>query len=199
MTEPKWGLVTTFLGPSADILRFAAYHLEKGAHRLFIYLDDPDSESYGPLKAHPKIRVQACDDAHWKKLGGKRPVKHQVRQSRNATQAYNRRQEVDWLAHIDVDEFLVTDAPVAWHLSKLPDTAICARMRPMEQLAGEGTAFKAFLPSGPAREALVARLYPTYGAYLKAGFIAMSRGKFLYAVASKTCICAFITRFRGMK
>lgn len=177
MDDVKWGLVTTFLGPSSDILKFAAYHLDKGAHRLFIFLDDPDSDAYAPLKAHSKIRVFACDTAHWKKLGGKRPVKHQVRQSRNATYAYRRKQDIAWLGHIDVDEFLVTDAPVGRHLGKLADDAICARMRPMEQLAGDGTAFKAFLPSGPARKALVAQLYPTYGSYLRAGFLSHVAGK----------------------
>lgn len=177
MTDVKWGVVTTFLGPTADVLKFAAFHLDAGAHRLYIYLDDPDSDAYSTLKNHPKIRVAACNAAHWKKLTGKRPVKHQVRQSLNATHAYGRKQDVDWLTHIDVDEFLITDTPVDRVLGKLPDTTVCARMRPMEQLAGDGTAFKAFLPPGPTRDTLVSKLYPTFGPYLKGGFLSHVAGK----------------------
>jgi hypothetical protein len=29
-----------------NVLRFAAYHLEAGAHSLFIYLDGPESNAY---------------------------------------------------------------------------------------------------------------------------------------------------------
>jgi hypothetical protein len=172
-----WGLSSTILAPARDILRFAAYHIEAGAHRLYIYLDDPDSDAFAPLKAHPKIRVTRCDDQHWQKLGGKRPVKHQVRQSRNATHAHARRAEVDWLIHMDADEFLVSDQPVADVLAALPATVQTARVRPMEQLAGDGHHFKAFIPNGPDREKIVNRLYPNYGPHIKGGFLSHVAGK----------------------
>tara|TARA_R110002033_G_scaffold53726_9_gene101868 strand:- start:1473 stop:2408 length:936 start_codon:yes stop_codon:yes gene_type:complete len=172
-----WGLSSTILAPARDILRFAAYHIEAGAHRLYIYLDDPDSDAFAPLKAHPKIRVTRCDMQHWQKLGGKRPEKHQVRQSRNATHAYARRTEVDWLIHMDADEFLVSDTPVADALAALPVTVQTARVRPMEQLAGEGHHFKAFVPNGPDRAQIVNRLYPNYGPHIKGGFLSHVAGK----------------------
>jgi Glycosyl transferase family 2 len=172
-----WGLSATILAPSTDILRFAAYHLEAGAQRLYLYLDDPESDAYAALKAHPKIRVTRCDDAHWAQLGGGRPKKHQVRQTANATHAYHRNPEVDWLIHMDVDEFLVSDQSVALILGALPARQVIARIRPMEMLAGDGTAFKAFIPNGPDREAITADLYPTYGAYLKGGFLSHLAGK----------------------
>ncbi|WP_339767425.1 glycosyltransferase family 2 protein [uncultured Pseudosulfitobacter sp.] len=172
-----WGLSSTILAPARDILRFAAYHIEAGAHRLYIYLDDPDSDAFAPLKAHPKVRVTRCDAQHWQKLGGKRPVKHQVRQSRNATHAHARRAEVDWLIHMDADEFLVSDQPVADVLAALPATVQTARVRPMEQLAGDGHHFKAFIPNGPDREKIVNRLYPNYGPHIKGGFLSHVAGK----------------------
>lgn len=172
-----WGLSSTILAPARDILRFAAYHIEAGAHRLYIYLDDPDSDAFAPLKAHPKIRVARCDEKHWQKLGGKRPDKHQVRQSRNATHAHARRAEVDWLIHMDADEFLVSDLPVADVLATLPATVQTARVRPMEQLAGDGHHFKAFIPNGPDREKIVNRLYPNYGPHIKGGFLSHVAGK----------------------
>ncbi|MEM8653761.1 MAG: glycosyltransferase family 2 protein [Pseudomonadota bacterium] len=172
-----WGLCATIKAPAADILRFAAYHIEHGAHRLYIYLDDDNKAAFIPLKNHPKVRVQICDRAYWDKLRGWRPAKHQARQTMNATHAYNRRAEVDWLIHMDADEFLVPRTPLSDALSALPETCALARVRPMEQLGGSGNAFKAFIPSGPARSDVVSQLYPTFGAYLRGGFVSHIAGK----------------------
>ncbi|SDF40015.1 glycosyltransferase family 2 protein [Sulfitobacter delicatus] len=172
-----WGLSATILAPAEDILRFAAYHLEAGAHRLYLYLDAENPEAYAPLKAHPKIRVTTCDAAHWQKLSGKRPVKHQVRQTQNATDAYRRANDVDWLIHMDVDEFLVSKQPVTDILSTLPAKQQIARIRPMEALSGDNTHFKAFIPNGPDRANTVAAIYPTYGPYIKGGFLSHLAGK----------------------
>lgn len=169
-----WGVSATILAPVDEILRFAAYHLEAGAHRLYIYLDDENHAAFDALKSHPKIRPTLCDSAYW---NGKRPKKHQVRQTHNATHAYKRQAEVDWLIHMDVDEFLTSDQPIADVLAGLPQTDKIARIRPMEQLAGDGTAFKAFVPNGPDRTRIVADLYPTYGTYIKGGFLSHLAGK----------------------
>lgn len=174
----RWGLTATILAPARDILRFAAYHLEQGAHRLYLFLDAPNPEAYDILKAHPKVRIQTCDDAHWARLNVQRPRKHQVRQCVNATHAYHRRQEVDWLIHMDVDEFLVPQQPVARLLAQFPADAQSVRVRPIEILAdGDGTAFKAFIPPGTWRADITNALYPTYGPYLKAGFLSHTAGK----------------------
>ncbi len=170
----SWGLSATILAPVDDILRFVAYHLEAGAKRLFIYLDDDNTAAFALLKAHPKVRPTLCNDAYW---NGKRPKKHQVRQTHNATHAYNRCLDVDWLIHMDVDEFLVSQQPVSDILAAQPQDAKIARIRPMEQLSGDGTTFKAFIPNGPDRARIVANLYPTYGAYIKGGFLSHLAGK----------------------
>ena len=174
----RWGLVATILSPTVDVLRFVAFHLDAGAHRLYIYLDDPDAEVHDILKAHSKIRVQKCNDAYWKKLGAKRPAKHQVRQTANATHAYNRKVEVDWLTHIDVDEFIVPDQRIDEILAKVPDTKLCARMRPTELLVGTADIFKAFIPNGPDRTRLVENLYPEFGSFVKGGFLSHVAGKY---------------------
>lgn len=169
-----WGVSATIKAPTREILQFAAYHLEAGAQRLYLYLDDDNAEAYGLLKAHPKIRPTLCDDARWK---GKRPKKHQVRQTRNATHAYRRRVDVDWIIHMDVDEFLVSERPIAEILAALPADQQIARIRPMEQLAGDGSTFKGFVPNGPERAAIVAELYPTFGPHIKGGFLSHLAGK----------------------
>lgn len=172
-----WGLAATILAPAPDILRFAAYHLEQGAHRLYLYLDADTPDAYGPLKAHPKIRVQTCNTAHWKKLAGKRPDKHQARQTVNATHAYQRKTEVDWLIHMDADEFLVPQRPVAEVLGAVPPHVTSARVRPMELLGGSDRMFKAFIPPTGNRRALVDEIYPTFGMHLRGGFLSHLAGK----------------------
>ena len=172
-----WGLVATILAPADDILRFVAFHLEAGAHRLYIYLDAENPIAFDALKAHPKVRVTQCNADWWAKKANRRPHKHQARQVINATHAYHRKAEVDWLIHIDVDEFLVSDQPVAVTLSSLPTDVLCARVRPMEALAGDITAFKGFIPGGPARDKIVKDIYPTFGPSLKGGFLSHLAGK----------------------
>ncbi|MHA6264015.1 glycosyltransferase family 2 protein [Arenibacterium sp. CAU 1754] len=173
---PKWGIVSTIKASARDILNFAAHHIDLGAHRLYLYLDAPCPEAFDTLKAHPKVRVLTCDDAHWKKLTGKKPAKHQVRQTQNATHAYNRRTEVTWLAHIDADEFLWPDGTVSGHLARLPADTLSARVYPIEALAGGGTRFKGYIPPKD-RIDLVERIYPQFGRFVKGGFLSHVAGK----------------------
>ena len=171
-----WGIVATIKAPVSDTLGFVAYHLSQGAHHIYIYLDDANEEAFSRLKAHPQVTAHVTDDAWWAKRG-RRPIKHQVRQSRNATHCYRRLARVDWLIHMDVDEFLVSATPLAAVLGALPDNALCARVRPMEQLAGDPALFKAFMPGGGTRLSMVDELYPTFGPYLKSGFLSHVAGK----------------------
>ncbi|WP_425046181.1 glycosyltransferase family 2 protein [Primorskyibacter sp. S87] len=173
----KWGLVATVKAPVQDILTFAAHHIELGAHRIYIYLDEDHAEARAALTAHPKVRVTLCDEAYWQKRRGQRPRKHQSRQAANATHAYRRKAEIDWLIHLDVDEFLWPDASVAGQLASLPDHARVARVRPVEALAGDDPAFKAFIPPGPERDRIVSRLYPRFGHFVKGGFMSHVAGK----------------------
>ena len=181
----RWGIVSTIKASEREILDFAAYHLELGAHRLYLYLDAPEREVFDRLRNHPKIKVVACDDTWWAKRNG-RPEKHQSRQFINARHAYNRRVELDWLAHIDVDEFLWPARPIADQLAGLPDTCLCARVRPIEALApapGDPENphyFKAFhLPASDRRRA-AERCFPTFGRYLSGGFLSHVAGKLFY-------------------
>ncbi|MCA0921032.1 glycosyltransferase family 2 protein [Pseudooceanicola nanhaiensis] len=179
--EVTWGLVSTIKAPAHKVLDFAAWHLEMGAHRLFLYLDDPEDPVFEVLKAHPRIRPTLCDRRHWKRLG-RRPEKHQPRQTMNATQAYAKA-DVDWLAHIDVDEFLIAPRPMAEVLSALPDTCHAARVRPVEALAPGAdtppgtTRFKACALDRGTRLAQSAEVYPEFGQWLNGGFLSHVAGK----------------------
>jgi hypothetical protein len=182
--EPKWGIVATVKAPVSAILGFAAHHLDLGAHRVFIYLDDDNRAAFDLLKAHPKIRPLLTDDAYWRSLGMKRRAKHQSRQFENARHAYGRAGDLDWLAHIDVDEFLLPAAPLAAQLAALPGECLCARVRPVEALSpvapGQPLYAKARTQDRALRNQQTERLYPDYGAHLNGGFLSHVAGKMIY-------------------
>nr|WP_240989198.1 glycosyltransferase family 2 protein [Salipiger mangrovisoli] len=172
------------------ILDFAAWHLEQGAHRLYIYLDAPDPEAEAVLNAHPKIRV-FCTDAAWWAKRGKRPDKHQARQARNARHANSRKPETDWLAHIDIDEFLLPCRPLAEQLAELPTECLCARVRPVEALAplpgteAEEMLFKAFHLEQQARQRAAEACFPTWGRHLSGGFLSHVAGKLFFRTGTE--------------
>ena len=106
----RWGVAATVKAPVRTIADWAAYHLGLGAHRVIVYLDDANPAALDILGAHPKLRVIPADAANWR--GPRRPVKHQARQSANIRHAYRHKsRDLDWLAHIDVDEFLMPLSP----------------------------------------------------------------------------------------
>lgn len=180
----KWGIVSTIKAPVRALLEFAAHHLDLGAHRIFIYFDDDNRAGFDILKAHPKLRPVLTDDAYWRGLGMKRRVKHQSRQFENARHAYGRAGDVDWLAHIDVDEFLCPSRPLAAQLADLPAACLCARVRPVEALAAVGAEqplyAKACAQDRATRQRQTETLYPDYGAHLNGGFLSHVAGKMLY-------------------
>ncbi len=171
-----WGIVSTIRAPREDILRFAAHHLDIGADRIHIFLDEPVQGDISALRDHPRIRVRTCDAAFWKRRRRERPDKHQVRQSSNANLIYNRT-DLDWVAHIDVDEFLWPMSPIPDLLRDIPDDIPAVRVRPIEALAGGQDLYKAFIPEGQNRQALVEALYPNFGTYVLAGFMSHIQGK----------------------
>jgi len=99
------------------------------------------------------------------------------RQTANATHAYNRKVEVDWLTHIDVDEFIVPDQRID-EILEVPDTKLYARMRSTELMVGTADIFKSFIPNGQNRTQLVENLYPEFGSFVKGGFLSHVAGKY---------------------
>ena len=177
----SWGIVATVKAASEDILNFAAHHIELGADEVNIYLDEPNQAAEA-LDAHPKVKLTLCDAKYWKmrrpKEEHQRPPMHQGRQFANAKWAYMHT-KVDWLIHIDIDEFLWPETPVAQQLAALPDSALCARIRPWEALAdpdGERPEhrppayYKGCAPAQAIRQKQTERIYPGWGIAMNGGF-----------------------------
>ncbi len=174
--KPSWGIVSTIRAPLPDILRFAAYHLDLGVDRLYLFLDEPNRHAVRVLRRHPRIEIRVCTDDYWQRREIARPEKHQVRQSTNATFIYGQT-DLEWLAHIDVDEFLWASAPIPDLLREISPESLAVRVRPVEALAGGEDLYKAFVPAGPDRQDLIETIYPNFGAFLPSGFLSHVQGK----------------------
>lgn len=189
----SWGIAATIKAPARDVLNFVAHHLELGANHIWIYLDAPNLVAQDILAGHDHVTVTLCDDAYWQHTHGQRPHKHQVRQAANIMQAYERAEALDWLLHIDVDEFLWPQRPISELLAQVPATCLIARVRPSEALCSDGIAdadpdliwFKTWISGRNARRQVVPEIYPTYGHYVKGGFMSHVAGKIFVRTGQK--------------
>lgn len=180
----RWGLVSTIKAPLPRIARFAAHHLDLGAARLHIFLDAPDRDAAAFLTRHPRITVTQCDDTYWQAAKRDRMPAHQLRQAFNATTSLRATDPdtLDWLGHVDVDEFIIGRRPVAQVLSEVDPKAALVRLPPAEALApetGDPRHFKLTHETAGVKKALLQEIYPTFGLHLYGGFLSHTDGKVL--------------------
>ncbi|MEM6729578.1 MAG: glycosyltransferase family 2 protein [Pseudomonadota bacterium] len=121
-----WGTVTLADEPRELLLAFAAYHLRRGASAVYIYLDRPDRALAAELSTLPDVYVTQCDEPFWYVHGGRPPIQTR-RQDIVANLAYQAAQ-VDWLAHIDADEFVHGEGPFDLLLNAVPADISCLRL-----------------------------------------------------------------------
>ena len=183
VTDPKalrWGVVSTVKAPLEQIQAFAAWHLEAGAAALVIYLDTPDPDTAAKLNAHQKITAIQCDDTYWQEKPDKARKTHQLRQAFNASRTYRKARDLHWLAHLDVDEFLLSDGNFAQELAEAPADCAFLRLSPAEMLSTAAPTTRYFKRTpGAAGQSddVLATLFPTFGAHLPHGFISYAGGK----------------------
>jgi hypothetical protein len=130
----SWGVISTVKAPEEKVLAFVAHHLSLGAQHIRIFFDLPETPVPEPLARHPRVTVHLCDDAHWQRVGKKRPPQHQNRQTHNARFAYREPATSDWTVHIDVDEFIHTPRPIADILAETPADTIAMKLEPFEAM-----------------------------------------------------------------
>ncbi|APX11744.1 glycosyltransferase family 2 protein [Tateyamaria omphalii] len=174
-TDPaklRWGIVSTVKAPLRKVADFIAYHLALGAHRIHIHLDVPDAALADRL-AHPKVRFTQCDNAYWQGKPNRARSTHQMRQVFNATRMY-RITKLDWLAHLDVDEFILTPKPMTELLAAVDPNCPFVAMQPVEMMncSTDPRHFKRFAP-----EHLLATIYPNFGTHIEGGFISTESPK----------------------
>lgn len=178
-TDPDrltWAIATTTRAPLSEIARFAAYHLDEGAAQIDLYLDAPDPATLDFLSADPRLRVIPCDQAHWDSFGRPRPEDHRQRQCRNATRSYQQSTH-HFLAHIDVDEYLMPPRRLSWVLAHLPTRIAVLQLSPAELLAGGESHFKLTDRDAGHEKYATSAVYPTFGEHLRGGFLGHTLGK----------------------
>jgi hypothetical protein len=87
---------------------------------------------------------------------------------------------LDWLGHIDVDEFLINSGTLVHTLSTVPPATAAVRIPPAEALAVEsGTPchFKLSHAQAQIPKAQLQDIYPTFGLHLYGGFLSHTSGK----------------------
>lgn len=179
----SWSITATVKAPEDQVLAFLAHHLPLGPARIRLCFDDPDDPVAARVAHIPRVEVLRCDTAHWAGFGTPRPDKHQARQAFNAQATYRQGGE-DWLLHLDVDEFLLPDRPVAEVLSDLPAHRPILRVAPWEALHDPTKAddiftarhFRAEL-SGEAKAAQRQAVFGPYAGLLPAGVLSHAIGK----------------------
>ena len=182
-TKPRWGLVCTTNAPLLETARFVAHHLDIGATRIYLFLDKPDPDVTALLHGHPQVELTVCDNAYWKSVGKERPDAHQVRQTFNATRALRASEShLDWLGHIDVDEFILAEKSLSNVLKSVADDTAGVRLFPAEALANANAGetpihFKLRTIGHEVPPEAVHDIYPTFGSYVRGGFLSHLAGK----------------------
>ncbi len=193
---PRWGVVATVKAPLDPLRAFVAHHLWLGAARVWLCFDDPTDPAIPAAKALPRVTVLRCSATYWRETCGMRPERHQNRQSRNAQRVYAET-DLPWLAHLDVDEFLLPERPLAEILAEAPEDKPMLRVAPWEALHDPGlpndifTAreFRAAIRDPAAREIAFGR----YAPLLPEGVMSHAAGKCLF----RTGLSRFEPRLHG--
>lgn len=175
-----WATVSTVKSDSKTLAPWIAHHLRLGASRMHIYLDAPLSGGTADGLSDPRVTFTLCDDAYWRTVGKPRPEKHQQRQSLNATHCY-RNAQCDWLAHIDCDEYIYSPDPFENTLAAATLASEALVLPPAEEIAQTGDVtevlFRRSYFDAGCPKSVIDALYPTFGQYLRSGFISHTVGK----------------------
>ena len=189
-----WGVVSTVKAPLYDIIKFVANHLSMGATYFVIYLDHPDPDVISYFADDLDVRIIPTDDAYWSKFDH-RPKGIEGRQIANINHALDLLRTTDrgigWVAHIDIDEFIVNHSAqlsISQKLRRIPDHLGSVQIQPIENLvtplpsAQDVHFFKALMFPFGRRMRMSAEIFPDYGDRIIGGFLSHKNGKSIFRV-----------------
>lgn len=119
----SWGIVSMISEPDPLVLAWVAHNLRLGADQITIFLDGDHPQLEKTLAGLEKVSLTRVDPDHWP-FDDPRPEKIGPRQVIALNNAYAHA-EVDWLLHIDADEFLDFEDVDSW-LAQLPSEVVSA-------------------------------------------------------------------------
>ncbi|MDZ4136526.1 MAG: glycosyltransferase family 2 protein [Paracoccaceae bacterium] len=198
-TGADWGICTTVKAPKDQVLAFVAHHLGLGAARIWLHFDDPDDGAHDAVAGLKRVTAVRCDAAYWRAVVGRRPDKHQNRQSRNMQRVYGL-DALPWVAHIDVDEFLWTDHDIGALLDAVAPDQPMMRMAPWEALHDPDLPDDIFTAGqfrgalrGPQADAARRAVFGRFAALLPSGVLSHAAGKCFF----RTGLARFEPRLHG--
>ncbi|MEJ6389495.1 glycosyltransferase family 2 protein [Gymnodinialimonas ulvae] len=150
--------------PWPILARFLRWHLDQGAKRIILYLDDPNDPSLRRLRGDPRIDARPCTPALWASLGLDPDSRFTRRQRHVLAQAYADTPE-GWLLVLDADELVwFQGRTVPQALASLPAEARSLRVKSAEQviLPDGGSGFRV-----PIERRAVTRVYGADAALLR--------------------------------
>jgi hypothetical protein len=173
-----WAVVATVKEDIETIKAFVAHYKSIGADEIHLYFDDPDDPALEIAAAVPGVRATACDAAFW---GGKRPAAHQARQKNNAHLTYGQ-VRTDWIIHLDADELLHADEPIAGLLGSVAPEVAVLRAIPAEALVSDeadgANMFRLPLPRTPRGQRIGHAVYGEIYPLLEGGLLSHVAGKY---------------------
>ena len=142
----KIGVAVTVRADISIIDQFVDYYLSKDYDQVIIFLDDPEF-NFIPSKHvfNANVEFIKCDNEYWSKINrlrfdqtakNIRPDSIEQRQFCNYHFA-NSLSYCDWLANIDIDEFIFSEFNLKDILTVLPKNIFSIRMRPFEAVYSE--------------------------------------------------------------
>ncbi|MCR8549780.1 glycosyltransferase family 2 protein [Salipiger sp. P9] len=138
MSDSGWSVVSTCAEPKKLVEAFVAHHLAQGAEEIFLFFDDPSDGLAKVFSGVPRVVCIECDESFWNLSRPKkgRPSGHRQRQTHNAELAARKLCKSDWIAHIDVDEFLLPRAAgsISNMLKAVPSEIDAVRVLPAERM-----------------------------------------------------------------
>ncbi len=128
------GIVSTVRASQTDLTLFVNYYRNSGVDRMILFFD-PDDPTFEHFQKLDKLTCIRCDDAYWKSQGSPDHSTLEQMQDVNAAMALNaaRRDGIDWLIHIDSDEFILTpDKDIGRYLERAGRDAEAVRFPTLE-------------------------------------------------------------------
>jgi len=133
-------ICSTQLTTLKQTIAFISYHQKIGIDHIFIFFDNPNDEIITSVSSIDIVTAIPCNQNYWQQHQG-RPDSIEKRQNINADHGVNlcRKLNVEWLLHIDVDEFFNYDSngTVTEFFEKFPDYIVTVRFPVCEAIPTE--------------------------------------------------------------
>lgn len=179
--EPTWGIVMTVDEPSPLVISNVAWHISTGAKEVHLYFDRVNDPVMNIVATLQKVRAVDCNDDYWLSVSTKRPDAQTKRQFINANDAL-KHCSVDWLVHIDADEFLLQNSPIQHELRSLRETSVALHFDVRERVYTESSSSRsifdgAFRSRSHFPMSLDRSLFGELNRYLQRGLLSHCAGK----------------------